>query len=203
VGRIVAPKRVSPDTNWVDVGFGESTVFAIKSDGSLWTWGREADRYTGASDPAQNSIPTQVGTNSDWMSLCATTGWWCSGLIKIDGSLWLMDGSDGKPNGPSRPYQPVQFRPIEIKKNYVAFAAGAAQSPVPGVLGPVGALLTRDGEVWTWGMVLGDPSFTKHRWQATVVKTVRRIYPKTSLQDPKPEAVSRDHPWRLRNVDAN
>jgi alpha-tubulin suppressor-like RCC1 family protein len=35
VGALHVPTRVSPDTNWVDVGFGPNTVFAVKSDGTL------------------------------------------------------------------------------------------------------------------------------------------------------------------------
>jgi alpha-tubulin suppressor-like RCC1 family protein len=41
VGQTLSPMRVNADTNWVDVGFGVYTVFAIKSDGTLWTWGAE------------------------------------------------------------------------------------------------------------------------------------------------------------------
>jgi alpha-tubulin suppressor-like RCC1 family protein len=202
-GQIVAPKRISPDTNWVDVGFGVNTVFAIKSDGTLWTWGRQADRYTGATNTAQDAIPSRVGTNSDWRSLCATTGWWCNGLIKKDGSLWFMDASEGKPNGPRTPYQPVQFRRIDLEMDYVAFAAGATHAAGPGVHGPIGVILTRDGEVWTWGMVLGDPPTLKSGCQALGARMARLLLPRKPMEDPTPDAVYRDQPWQLRNTDAN
>jgi alpha-tubulin suppressor-like RCC1 family protein len=193
VGRISVPTRISPDTNWVDVGFGVNTVFAIKSDGTLWTWGRQADRYTGASDTAQDAIPTRVGTNSDWRSICATTGWWCNGLIKKDGSLWFMDASEGKPNGPRTPYQPVQFRRIEFQKDYVAYAAGAVHAAAPGVHGPIGVVLTRNGEVWTWGMVLGDPLTLKNRSEALW------NYLHFKIPSPDPPPVFREKPWQVRN----
>ena len=157
VGQILVPTRISPDTNWVDVGFGPWTVFAIKSDGTLWVWGRNAHVYTGVSDQSLDASPIRVGTNSDWQSISTSAGWWCQGLIKKDGSLWFMDASDGKPNGPRSPYPPVQFRRIEFHKDYVAYCAGATHAAAPGVHGPIGVILTRDGEVWTWGMVLGDP----------------------------------------------
>jgi alpha-tubulin suppressor-like RCC1 family protein len=201
VGQIFAPMRVSQDTNWVDVGFGVNTVFAIKSDGTLWTWGRNADRYTGVTNTAQNAIPARVGTDSDWRSLCATTGWWCNGLIKTDGSLWFMDASEGKPNGPRVPYQPVQFRRIEFRKDYVAYAAGATHAPAPGVHGPIGVILTRDGEVWTWGMVLGDPANLSERWRNLAAKIARQFHLKIGLGDPPP--IYRAEPWQLRNVDGD
>ena len=169
VGRTVAPTRVSADTNWVDVGFGVNTVFAIKSDGTLWAWGRKAQHYTGATNTAQNVIPTRVGTNSDWRSICATTGWWCNGLIKKDGSLWFMDASQGHQDNQGDPSNPVQFRQIEVHKDYVAFAAGAVHAAPPGIHGPIGVLLTPDGEVWTWGMVMGDPPTLRSRWQTLMM----------------------------------
>jgi len=205
-GQIVSPKRISPDTNWVDVGFGNGTVFAIKSDGTLWTWGRNADRYTGATNTAQDAIPTRVGTDSDWQSICATAGWWINGLTKKDGSLWLMDGSSGYPNGPRPPYFPVKFRRIELQKNYVAYAAGAIHVAGTGNHRPVGVLLTRDGEVWTWGVVLGDPPTLKSRWQALCASVERRLHPKKGGYEPDlgPDpAPFREEPWQLRNIDSN
>jgi alpha-tubulin suppressor-like RCC1 family protein len=201
--QIFAPKQISPDTNWVDVGFGVNTVFAIKSDGTLWTWGRQADRYTGANDTAQNAIPTRIGTNSDWRSICDTAGWWCNGLVKKDGSLWFMDASEGKPNGPRTPYQLVQFRQIQFQKDYVAYAAGATHAAAPGVHGPIGVILTRDGEVWTWGMVLGDPSNFKSSLLKLGVSLARRIHPSKQVGDPEPDPVYRDELWQLRNIDSN
>jgi alpha-tubulin suppressor-like RCC1 family protein len=202
VNPIVSPKRISDDTNWADVGFGVNTVFTIKADGTLWTWGRQADRYTGAKDPAQNAVPTRVGTNSDWQSICATTGWWINGLIKRDGSLWLMDGSEGKENGPRTPYQQVQFRRIPFQKDYAVYAGGATHAAAPGVHGPIGVILTKDGEVWTWGMVLGDPLTLKGRLQALGVRIARKIHPGNKVSEPEAAPVYRNEMWRLRNMEA-
>jgi alpha-tubulin suppressor-like RCC1 family protein len=195
--RICVPTRISPDTNWVDVGFGVNTVFAIKSDGTLWTWGRQADRYTGVSDTTQDAIPTRIGTNSDWRSICATSGWWCNGLIKKDGSLWFMDASEGKPNGPRNPYQPVQFHRVEFQKEYVAYAAGAVHAAAAGVHGPIGVILTPEGEVWTWGMVLGDPPTFKSRTEALVVRLAKHLH--FNVPSPDPPPIFREKPWQLRN----
>jgi alpha-tubulin suppressor-like RCC1 family protein len=196
--QIFVPTRVSPDTNWVDVGFGVNTVFAIKSDGTLWAWGRNAEVFTGAGDTAQDAAPARVGTNSDWRFVSDCTGWWCQGLIKKDGSLWVIDASNSKPNGPRSPYQPVKFRRVEFQKNYVAYAAGAAHAAAPGVHGPIGVVLTRDGEVWTWGMILGDPPTMKARLAALEARIAGNFHFKIPVVDPEP--VYREKPWQLRNV---
>lgn len=199
-GQVFTPMRISEDTNWVDVGFGVNTVFAIKSDGTLWAWGRQAHVHTGASEEAQDAIPTRVGTNSDWQTFASCAGWWCQGLTKKDGSLWFMDASDGKSNGPRAPYNPVKFRRIELQKDGVAYAAGAAHAAGNGLHGPIGVVLTRDGEVWTWGMILGDPPTLLSRLQRLMAGFGATLHLKIPTGDPEP--TYRDQPWQLRNLDS-
>jgi alpha-tubulin suppressor-like RCC1 family protein len=87
------PTRVAPDTNWVDVAMGDWMVFAIKADGTLWAWGRLAHIFTGAAHPSADSSPVRVGTDSDWRA-CASFAQSRPLFMKLDGSLWVLDGSD-------------------------------------------------------------------------------------------------------------
>jgi hypothetical protein len=198
-GQVLVPTRISPDTNWVDVGFGVNTVFAIKSDGTLWTWGRNADAYTDTHDPARDTTPTRVGTNSDWRSILACGLWWCQGLIKKDGSLWLMDASDAEPNGPRPPYKPVRFRRVELQKDVVAYTAGAAHAAAPGIHAPISVALTRDGEVWTWGLKLGDPRGLVSKLELSAVKLAHLFGYKGQPPDARPVILKT--PWQLPHVD--
>jgi alpha-tubulin suppressor-like RCC1 family protein len=68
-------------------------VFGIKSDGTLWAWGRQAHFYTGAPNASANSSPVRVGTDSDWRA-CASFVQSCTVFMKRDGSLWVLDDSD-------------------------------------------------------------------------------------------------------------
>lgn len=197
--QILVPTRISPDTNWVDVGFGEATVFAIKSDGTLWAWGRDAHVYTGVSDPSLDAAPVRVGTNTDWRTISACGWWWCQGLTKRDGSLWFMDVSDSKPNGPRSPYKPVQFRRVELPGDVVAFTAGAAHAAAPGHHEPIGVVLMRDGKVWTWGMVLGDPPSLGRNLQAFGNRLANLLHLKIQWNNPAP--VLRGKPWPLPNLE--
>jgi alpha-tubulin suppressor-like RCC1 family protein len=199
VNSISSPRRVSADTNWVDMGFGVNTVFAIKADGTLWTWGRHAERYTGATNIAQNATPTRIGTNSDWASICSTDWWWITGLTKKDGSMWLMDASSANNNAPPKPYQPVNFRRVDFGKDCVAYAGGSAHAAPSGVHGCVMVILTREGEVWTSGMVLGDPPTMKSRLSAMVAKFVRLIQRGKRIQELEPDPKYHEQPWQLRN----
>jgi len=198
-GQILVPTRISPDTNWVDVGFGPWTVFAIKADGTLWSWGREAHVYTGAQDLRLDATPARVGTNSDWASIPACGFWWCQGLTKKDGSLWLMDASDFDVNQPHGPSKAVRFRRVELGKDIVAYTAGGAHAAAAGIHDPIGVALTRDGEVWTWGLVLGDPRSLGSRLQYRAVQLANRLGIKA--EPPYATPMLHQRPWRLPHLE--
>ncbi len=194
---VVSPTRVGGETNWVDIGFGCYTVLGIKSDGTLWAWGRDAERYTGAPDTLRNTVPSRVGTNSDWRSICPTADWWCNGLIKKDGSLWLLDASEGKPNGPRTPYKPIEFLKAPFTNDYVAYAGGATHAEPAGIHGPIGVILKRNGEVWTWCMVLGDPPNIRHSSKMMLAGILRRLFPHSRVNDPEIDPEYSPNPWQL------
>jgi hypothetical protein len=72
---------------------GDWMVFAIKSDGTLWAWGRQAHIYTGAPNANDDSSPVRVGTESDWRA-CAHFAQSCPVFMKRDGAIWVLDCSD-------------------------------------------------------------------------------------------------------------
>lgn len=138
------PVQVSADKNWREAGFGYFVCFAIKTDGTLWAWGRNAGIYTGAPIKLLNPMPLQVGTERDWKAI-SDSEYFYHVLMKTDGSLWSMDASD---HALVNKREPVRLKRVPLKKDFVAF----------GVVGRGGVALTRDGEVWTWGTVLGIPT---------------------------------------------
>src|SRR5439155_1697793 len=66
---------------------------AIKSDGTLWAWGRNAHVLTGASASAGDA-PSQIGTNTDWQACSCSGGGYYHVLRKRDGAFWVMDAPD-------------------------------------------------------------------------------------------------------------
>jgi len=181
--RFLIPTRVSTDTNWIDVGFGYFVIFAIKADGTLWAWGRNAGIYTGKTIQLVNETHVQVGTNNDWLA-CSSSEYFYRVFRKKDGSLWSIDAPDYTFITKAS-YKPVQLKRIDLPRDVVAF--GAAERGVTGVA------LTRDGEVWTWGHVLGErtPGYPTLGMLAT------RLGWKTDLFKGKP--VTRDKPWQLNH----
>ena len=176
----LVPTRISPDTNWTDVCFGYFTVFAIKSDGTLWSWGLTANFYTQTGDTNLKATPMQVGTESDWQSCASSPGCFYHILRKKDGSLWALDASEHRRVKPVSEYKPVQLRKINLPKDVVAFTAGGDN---------IGVVLTRDGEVWTWGRVVG----------LLTPKDYRGPNGKPTM----PKSKNIDKPWQLLNIDSS
>jgi alpha-tubulin suppressor-like RCC1 family protein len=174
------PTRVSPDTDWVDACFGYFTMFALKSDGTLWTWGLKAAIYNGGPDNGLDGslaqlTPTQIGTENDWQSCASAPNGFYTLLQKKDGSLWALDASEHRIIKPASEYKPVKVKEINLHKDVVAYTAGGDN---------LGVVLTRDGEVWTWGSVLGE--HTEEDYYDP--KTGKQLFPKLAV---------RDKPWQL------
>jgi alpha-tubulin suppressor-like RCC1 family protein len=69
-----SPNQVGALYNWSSFstpGGGSYSIGAIKTDGTIWTWGRNASGQLGIGDTNDRSSPTQVGSLSNWLSIAA------------------------------------------------------------------------------------------------------------------------------------
>jgi alpha-tubulin suppressor-like RCC1 family protein len=171
------PTRVSPDDGWVDVCFGYFTMFALKSDGTLWVWGHEARYYNPAGD-ASSLTPRQVGSGNDWQSMSSGSGFYLL-LSKKDGSLWSIDASEHRIVKPPEQYKPIKTERIDFTKDIAAYAAGGDN---------IGIILTHDGEIWTWGNVLGEHA--------------GKDFNGPNHQRLRPEYRKLSHPWQVYAMDS-
>jgi alpha-tubulin suppressor-like RCC1 family protein len=75
-------------TNWKSVGCGRAHTAAIKTDGTLWTWGRNTEGQLGVNNTATRSTPvTTILGGTNWKSIQGR-GFYTA-AIKTDGSLWV------------------------------------------------------------------------------------------------------------------
>jgi alpha-tubulin suppressor-like RCC1 family protein len=115
--------------------YGES--FVIKSDGTLWGWGANANEDLGLGDDQPRGVPEQIGTATTWSSIVVFPGNGMLGL-QTDGSLWRW----GVPEGST----PAHYVPDPAWAGpwaQVSAAAGEQQADI--------LLLTTGGQLWAFG----------------------------------------------------
>ncbi|UKB81209.1 T9SS type A sorting domain-containing protein [Chryseobacterium sp. MEBOG07] len=134
------PVQIGTATDWVSIASGGYHTLAIKSDGTLWTWGDNNYGQLGDGSTVAVSYPTQIGTATNWKSVTAGTNH--SIALKTDGTLWtwgyndrgqLGDGTTNRKNIPTQ---------VGTEANW--------QSVKTGMYGSTLAIKT-DGTLWTWG----------------------------------------------------
>ena len=85
-----SPVQVGTDTNWSQLAEGSASLFlvAIKTNGSLYAWGRNTRGQLGDNTTIYRSSPVQVGALTTWAR--AATGRLHSAAVKTDGTLWTF-----------------------------------------------------------------------------------------------------------------
>jgi alpha-tubulin suppressor-like RCC1 family protein len=104
---------VGSESTWSKIANGDVYSVALKSDGSLWAWGRNLWGNIGNGTSGNNySVPQQVGNLNNWRSISARN--FSTYAVKQDGSLWswgygeqgqLGDGQSGGSYATSSPQQ--------------------------------------------------------------------------------------------------
>ena len=93
-----SPTQVGTDTTWGYEegklgGTGNTTTFNIKTDGTLWAWGRNDYGTMGINNKTDRSSPMQIGTDNRWKYFQFGGGYEDysnhSAAIKTDGTLWM------------------------------------------------------------------------------------------------------------------
>lgn len=84
------PIRIGTETNWSKLYTGVSNMgYAIKTDGTLWSWGNDGN-FIGYTEAPQNNnyrTPHHVGTDT-WEQIAVASFGPMTDGIKTDGSLW-------------------------------------------------------------------------------------------------------------------
>lgn len=71
---------------WTTMSAGNSDAFAIKPDGTLWSWGNNIYNQLGYSTISNTYSPNRIGTDTNWKSVYASH--YFTLAIKTDGTLW-------------------------------------------------------------------------------------------------------------------
>ena len=157
------PVEVSGGGNtWSAIAAGSFHTIALKSNGSLWGWGRDDFGQLGDNSNTNKNAPVPVfGGGNTWVAI--TAGIYHTVALKSTGTLWAwgynLDGQLGDGTNTNR------NTPGEVSgdgNTWRAIAAGGLHT----------AALKSDGALWTWGRndngQLGDGSNTNKNAPARV-----------------------------------
>ena len=83
-----SPTQIGSLTNWASVSAGKfgNYVAAIKTDGTMWSWGVGANGVLGQNSIINRSSPVQIGALTDWSKVSMGNNNCLA--IKTDGTLW-------------------------------------------------------------------------------------------------------------------
>jgi len=139
-----SPNQTSSLTPWSSISAGRFHNLAIKTDGTMWSWG--LNQYSwfgilGLGDTTDRSSPVQIGALTTWLSISAGAGSYHNLAIKTDGTMWTWGrnhyGQLGQGNTTDRS-SPVQ---IGALTTWSKISAGGYHSMV----------IKTDGTLWSWG----------------------------------------------------
>ena len=96
-----SPVQIGLDTNWSKLAIGASGLsLAIRSTGTLWSFGYNTHGALGLNDRVNRSSPSVVGAATDWAFIAAGNN--NSAAIKTNGTLWTwgrdLNGESGQGN---------------------------------------------------------------------------------------------------------
>ena len=130
--------------NWESVACGRDHTLAIKTDGTLWSWGRNNNVQLGINNTTNKSTPVTTSSGgTDWKEIGATK--YSSYAIKTNGTLWtwgLNDRGQLGINATTNRTTPVTT--FAGGTNWKTLFKGCALQAV--------AAIKTDGTLWTWGL---------------------------------------------------
>jgi len=136
-----SPKQVGSLTSWLTVSAGYDFSLAVKTNGTLWSWGNAASGQLGLGNQSTKSSPNQIGALTDWLSVAA--GYFWSLATKTDGTLWAWGGNGQGQLGLNISYAQSRSSPVQV-------GSLTTWSKIKCTAGSSFAIKT-DGTLWSWG----------------------------------------------------
>jgi hypothetical protein len=138
-----SPKQVGALTTWAQISCGQQYhTVAIKTDGTLWSWGYNNSGQLGNGNTNNRSSPVQVGSLTNWLYIASGTN--ANIAVKTDGTLWSWGNNSGGTLGlgDSGAYTD-RSSPVQV---------GALTTWSKPSMGAYWAMCTTtSGALWSWG----------------------------------------------------
>jgi alpha-tubulin suppressor-like RCC1 family protein len=152
--------------NWLTVDSGYYHTVAIRTNGTIWSWGKNDTGQLGLGDTNMRMIPTKVGAFSDWFS-CASGNYHNISLKSNPaggGTIWVWGNNDygqlgldegGGRNTPTQDGSASDWLPQDVSATNLSFVSAGANHTIA---------IKTNGTLWAWGWnhygQLGDETNT-------------------------------------------
>lgn len=135
-------QTIAAGTNWKFVDAGAYYMAAIKTDGTLWLWGRNNYGQLGDGTTTNNPSPVQtVSAGTNWKQV--SCGYRTVASIKTDGTLWLWGANEyGQLGDNTRTPKSSPVQTVAGGSNWKTVAVGRQHT----------AAVKTDGTLWMWGV---------------------------------------------------
>ena len=156
-------QTIAAGTNWKLVSCGQDQTAAIKTDGTLWLWGRGIAGQLGDNTIVGKSSPVQtIAAGANWQQISSGDSF--IGAIKTDGTLWTWGSNAfGQLGDNTTVSKSSPIQTISGGTNWNQVASGGNS---------IGAIKS-DGTLWTWGYnaygQLGDNTIV---WKSSPIQTI-------------------------------
>ena len=138
-----SPVQIGALTTWSNIAVGAYSSYAIRTDGTLWSWGDNTNGALGTNNPSvlQQSSPVQVGALTNWLQVAA--GPYCCFVVKTDGTLWAWGRNSSGQLGDGTTIN--RSSPVQIG-SLTTWASVSARQVLPNALA-----VTTSGALYSWG----------------------------------------------------
>jgi alpha-tubulin suppressor-like RCC1 family protein len=137
---VYSPVQIGTLSSWSKISAGKANVLAIKTDGTLWTWGSNQYGVLGVgvnSNSLNYSTPVQIGVLNDWMEI--STYAYSFLAIKNNKTLWACGYNSQGQLGLSDTVD--RSSPVQV----------GTLSTWTRISSSYSSLATQDGSLWSWG----------------------------------------------------
>jgi len=135
-----SPKQIGALTTWATVSSGYQFSLAIKTDGTIWSWGYNANGGLGLGNTTSYSSPKQIGALTNWLKVNCLAA--ATIAIKTDGTIWSWGQNNNGQSGLGNSTVYSSPKQIGALTNWLKLSSGGYYQC---------AAIKTDGTLWSWG----------------------------------------------------